>query len=310
MGEIQRFWQNSSVNFWLLACSTAIATFHLNLIWRAQITIGQSAVATLVGWLGIIYLLWQKQKLPMPEFKVPAWMRGIGIVLLCWMITRALLRRGSLEVISIFYPLLAITGLLLMAVGWQGIKEYKWEFIISAFLSMPLGTIDFIAGALKIPVIDAQIATFVLHYLGFTVMREGTAIYLPGGAVEIASACSSFSTIISILILLFSFLIVFPISRVKQLILILLTIVSVLIVNGFRMGLLAVLISRQELDSFQYWHGAAGAEIFSNISIMAVAGWGYLLLRQNPELEEEDDDFEMEQLSEQFKKLEESQKYD
>jgi cyanoexosortase A len=174
------------------------------------------------------------------------------------------LRRGSLEILSIFFPLLAFTGLLLLAVGWQGIKAYKWKFIISAFISMPLGSIDFIADTLKIPLIDAQIATFVLHYFGFEVIRQGTAIYLPGGAVDIASACSSFSTIISILIVVFAMIIVFPIAFFKQIVLVLGTILSVLFVNSFRMGLLAILVASKQDDAFKYWHGAAGAEIFSN----------------------------------------------
>jgi len=225
------------------------------------------------------------------------------------MLVRALLRRGSLEIISIFYPLLAFSGLLLLAVGWQGLKQYKWEFIISAFLSMPLGSIDFIAGALKIPVIDAQITTFVLHYAGFEVARQGTSIYLPGGAVDIASACSSFSTIISILIVLFAYMIVFPIERLKQVILILGTIASVLVVNSIRMGLLAVLVSQQQEDAFQYWHGAAGAEIFSNIAILIIGGWGYLLLRPSEDqVEDQAEMYDQDQieLSSQFNQLEES----
>jgi len=295
MSEILRFWQNFTGNFWLLACSTAIATFHLNLVWREQITIGQSAIATSVGWLALLYFLWQKQKLSLPELRVPTWLRGIGLVLLFWMIVRALLRRGSLEILSIFFPVVTFTGLLMLAVGWQGIKAYKWEFMISAFLSMPLGSIDFIADALKIPVIDAQIATFVLHYFGFEVLRKGTEIYLPGGAVEIASACSSFSTIISILILVFALIVVFPISHLKQIVLVLGTILSVLFINSFRMGLLAILISNKQQDAFQYWHGSAGAEIFSNIAILFIGGWGYLLLRtgEEEEYEEEyEEDFE------------------
>lgn len=278
--------------FWLLACAAAIATFHLNLIWQQQITTGQSAVTNLVGWGLILYLLWQKRHLSLSELQVPQWLRTTGLVLLGWSLVRAWLRRGSLEIISIFFPLVAITALLLIAVGWRGLKSYPWEFMTSAFLSMPLGSVDFIGDALKIPVIDAQLATFTLHYLGFEVYRRGNLVFLPGGAVEIASSCSSFSTIISLLILVFAFLIVFPVPRFKQLVLVIGTICSVLVVNSVRMGLLAVLVAGQQTTAFEYWHGSAGAEIFSNISIFVISGWGYLLLREQVEspegLEEEE----------------------
>ncbi|MDX1976221.1 MAG: archaeosortase/exosortase family protein [Pseudanabaenaceae cyanobacterium bins.68] len=283
-------WQTRwGAGFWLLACGAAIATFHLNLIWQQQITIGQSAVTNLVGWGVILYLLWQKRHLPLPELAVPRWLRVTGLMLLGWMILRAWLRRGSLEIISIFFPLVAFTGLLLVAVGWQGLKSYRWEFMTGAFLSMPLGSVDFIGDALKIPLIDARLAAFTLHYLGFEVARQGNLIFLPGGAVEIASSCSSFSTIISLLILVFAFLIVFPVPSFKQLVLVVGTICSVLVVNSGRMALLAVLVAEQQKAAFDYWHGTAGAEVFSNISIFVIAGWGYLLLRPQPELPEEEE---------------------
>jgi cyanoexosortase A len=118
------------------------------------------------------------------------------------------------------------------------------------------------------PLLDAKISAYLLWYLGFDATQQGVYVSLPTGAIEIYGPCSSFGMMFYLWQFSAVFLLTFPLSRNRGIVLVVLSTLMALIVNGVRLSLLAVIVSHQDQAGFAYWHGSSGAQIFSTVAVL------------------------------------------
>lgn len=94
---------------------------------------------------------------------------------------------------------------------------------------------------LKIQSLSAVGAAHVMSFLGYTVLREGNRIEIPGYVVEVADTCSGYKKTVALLAFAFLYGFVMHASAVKRVILCLLAIPVAVLANVLRVaGLIAV----------------------------------------------------------------------
>ncbi len=276
--QLKRIFQHHS--FWIFATLSCLATLHLYFVWRISDKI-PSLIDTL-GWLSIGFLLWKR--------KYSLKLRGsitssiIGLFLILWMVLRHILGQYNLSKVDVLYgcfPIITCIGILLITSGFRRLINYKNELLIAALISLPYASLYNI---LK-PVInfDAKLLNFMLHYLGFQTTRQGTVISLPNGSVEVMASCSSVGPILSMLPFLVVLLSIYPTSKSQTIFIHLSSIASIVLINCIRLSLLAILLNRGDIDSFNYWHTGGGAGIFSNLIVFLIGGISYKILNKSYE---------------------------
>lgn len=172
--------------------------------------------------------------------------------------------------------MITVIGLLVIVKGFSKLGNFKSELAIATLISLPFASLY----AFLKPVvnIDAQLLSFMLHYIGFKVVRQGAVVALPNGSVEVMASCSSVSPILTMLPFIVVLLAIYPVSKIKQFTVYISAIASIIFVNNIRLCLLAILINKQDIPNFDYWHTGGGAGIFSNIIVFVIGGISYKLL--------------------------------
>jgi exosortase/archaeosortase family protein len=135
--------------------------------------------------------------------------------------------------------------------------------------------------------IDAKLTTFLLHYVGFEVARQGAIVYLTKGSIEIFSACSSFNLILPMIPIMLAFVLEYSTTPKRKILICVGAIFSIFFVNSIRLSLLVTLVSKSDLANFEYWHKGSGASIFSNIIVFLIAGLAYKVLNYSSNLQQE-----------------------
>ena len=230
----------------------------------------------------MFFLLWGKRN--KIKFRGNLISSLIGISLILWMILRHVLGQfysssTKLDVLSGFFPLIVLTGILLILTGFKRLTNYKNEIITSAIatiVSLPISVM--FSGSNIIAKIDAKITAFMLHYIGFNVGREGNIVSLPNGAIAIAGGCSSISPISTMLPIIAMFLLVYPTSKNKKILVCIGAFFAIFFINAIRLSLLAILVNKFDTTTFEYWHGGEGAGIFSNLIVFLIAALSYQIL--------------------------------
>ena len=98
------------------------------------------------------------------------------------------------ELLSAVSFLLALPGLSLLFLGAQRTRAIRFPLLFTWFaLPIPLGLTETLHLVLR--QITAHSVAAVLPAIGFPVYLEGTTLQLARGAVEVADACSGFSTL-------------------------------------------------------------------------------------------------------------------
>ena len=266
--------------FWVFATISCLATLHLCYLWK--ITNQAPSLIDALGWGSIVFLLWKKGN--RLKFRSNIFSTLFGISLIFWMLVRHILSQfqSSVDILANFFPIVTVIGVLLVAFGVNQLANYSSEISIATIISLPFASIYLL---LKPFVhIDAQLLNFMLHYMGFESVRQGTIIRMPNGSVEVMASCSSISPILTMLPFVVVLLSIYPASRSKQIFVYMSTVISVIFINSIRLSLLAIFVSNGNTDSFDYWHTGGGAGIFSNIIVFFIAGISYKVLHQNHQL--------------------------
>ncbi|NJR65525.1 MAG: cyanoexosortase A [Leptolyngbyaceae cyanobacterium CRU_2_3] len=165
-------------------------------------------------------------------------------------------------------PGLIAVSLGLLAAGWR-LQQFWREFLLVVPLILPRGLLlHSLEAAIGLPIrtLTAQFSSFMLHYFGFTVIRQGTVIELPDGAVDVLFGCTSIPALILLLQLAILFITFFPIISTHYLLVLAAAATIACVVSSLRVALLAVVVA--DASSFAYWHGAQGSQIFSTIAIL------------------------------------------
>ena len=98
----------------------------------------------------------------------------------------------------------------------------------------------------------------VLHWLGYEAIRQGNLIILPVGVLGIEEACSGIRSLQSGLMVALFFGEIFRLHPIRRVMLLAVALFAALAGNVLRSSLLAVVASRQGIDSVSAWHDPAG----------------------------------------------------
>jgi exosortase len=116
-------------------------------------------------------------------------------------------------------------------------------------------------------------STSFMSSLGFTVLRHGNVIELPGAILEIANACSGFHSIVSMLAFTCCYAYLFAENNFKRAILVFSTFPIALTANVLRISLLIVAATYGGMNGYHAFHDpAAIAEIIVDFLVVMYLG--------------------------------------
>lgn len=257
--------------FWLSATAIGLSGIYLSLVWK--LTGNFSFLSISLVLLGTaFYLLWEKRDILNLESDVIS--TFLGLLLIASVLIKNTVDPyfGLLFQIS---PLLSGLGIALLASGIKGLKQYSQEFILLSVISIPE---TLLLQILDVSLITAKFAAFFLIHLGFDVSLQGVNLILPTGAVEVTPGCSGFENMIWLLRLAALFLILFPSTLWKKILVPIAAILLGFLVNSARVALMAFLVAYSNQDAFKYWHEGDGAQICSLVSAFIFGAFCYFLL--------------------------------
>lgn len=266
--------------YWLLGIAAALISMQLTMASRTN---DVDLFGTMFLFWGVIAFLisekYQNLKLESGGF---ASFFGIAIIALI------LIKSSSISGYDVFIriaPFLSGLSVGLIASGIKGLKQYWQELLILAYMIIPPGLIGIFV---DVSLLTAKSSAFILHYLGFNIVRQGVFLRLPTGSIEVYHGCSGVNAILQLLGLSLVFLLMFPTTRKQKIIVPILAILIAFFVNSARIALLAVLVSLSQPDLFKYWHEGSGSVVFSMISV-AIFGlfcWFFILRVQDQQNQE------------------------
>lgn len=257
------FLQSFNTPFYrLLGGAVALMTLYLTLVGRAGDTahLGMSVLFIMVA--GV--LLWEKRH--SLSFEAGMFDQFVGAGLIGWVLWESRsISSDDYQTILRLLPLISALGLSLLASGFGGLKQYRQELTILFFLGVPSILAGFIA---DISPITAAFSATLLWFAGFDVATtQNVYINLPGGSVQVYEGCSGMESMTYLLGISVICLNLFPVSRIKQALLIGLALLIGFVVNGIRVALMAVLAAAQQQELFEYWHQGDGSMIFGVAAI-------------------------------------------
>ncbi|MEG4023524.1 cyanoexosortase A [Microcoleus sp. S13C4] len=279
MTEINWLKHVQEPKYWLLGIASGLIVLHLTLTSRTNDT---DLFGTMFLFWGVVaFLIWERHESLTFESGIFASFFGSSLIALI------LLKSSSISGYDFFIratPFLSGISLALLASGTKGLKQYWQELLILAYIVIPPG---FIGVFVDVALLTAKFSAFLLHYLGFEVVRKGVLLILEKGSVEVYHGCSGVNGMLQLLGLALVFLLMFPTTVGQKVILPLVAIITAFVVNAARVGLMAVLVSLSQPEAFKYWHQGNGSVIFSMIAvfIFGLFCWFAILKDQPPNKE-------------------------
>ncbi|MEG3919540.1 MULTISPECIES: cyanoexosortase A [unclassified Microcoleus] len=279
MTEINSLKHIQEPKYWLLGIASGLIAIHLTLTSRTNDT---DLFGTMLLFWGVVaFLIWERHESLTFESGVFASFLGSSLIALI------LLKSSSISGYDFFIratPFLSGISLALLASGTKGLKQYWQELLILGYTAIPPGLIGVFV---DVALLTAKFSAFLLHYVGFEVVRKGVFLILEKGSVEVYHGCSGVNAMLQLLGLALVFLLMFPTTTGQKIVLPFVAIITAFLVNAARVGLLAVLVSLSQPEAFKYWHEGNGSVIFSMISvfIFGLFCWFAILKDQPPNKE-------------------------
>ncbi|KPQ33227.1 MAG: Transmembrane exosortase [Phormidesmis priestleyi Ana] len=254
---------------WLVAITISLATIHLVLVWHITEQSDQLLLSALY-WLAIIISFKQRLlRLGPSNHWIP---HALGSLLIVFIIYRSLFVFLSESSFVRIFPSISVLGIVLLAAGFK-FYTYWRECVLMGILALPpILTNQALEGLVghHLQLIIAQIATFFIHYIGLEVTRQGTDIILERGAVSVAYGCTGGDILILLWQLCVPVVLLVPIPKPHRLGMPFGAIGLTLILASIRVSIMAFFVHQPAL--FEYWHGDAGNQIFSNVGIFVFGG--------------------------------------
>ncbi|MEG4205709.1 cyanoexosortase A [Microcoleus sp. Pol7_A1] len=280
MTEINSLKHIQEPKYWLLGIASGLIVLHLTLTSRTNDT---DLFGTMLLFWGVVaFLIWERHESLTFESGIFASFFGSSLIALI------LLKSSSISGYDFFIratPFLSGVSLALLASGTKGLKQYWQELLILGYTAIPPGLIGVFVDVAKL---TAKFSAFILHYLGFEVVRKGVFLILEKGSVEVYHGCSGVNAMLQLLGMALVFLLMFPTTLGQKIVLPLVAIIIAFVVNAARVALMAVLVSLSQPEAFKYWHEGNGSVIFSMIavSIFGLFCW-FAILKDQPQNKEE-----------------------
>ncbi len=261
--------------FWLLTNAGLLIAFNLCLV--------DYSSTYLVFWFTALSITWRKRK--QLDFDSNAIATAIGLSLISWILFRGINGDRTMDLITRMYPIFSVVGIYLMASKASKIIQYWREIFIVSLTGIPWEHIASVVLPIeRVSILDAKISRLMLWYVGFDVAQKDNLVILPKGAIQIAGSCSSFNLLGLMWQSCLVICIYFAVKRNHQLLLGIGSTIIALGVNGVRLCLMALLVANNRTSAFDYWHGSAGAEIFTTAAILILALFYWLLSKRQPEI--------------------------
>ncbi|MGK7876349.1 MAG: cyanoexosortase A [Xenococcaceae cyanobacterium] len=248
------------LSFCLLSLAAGLITVHLNLTWRSENY--DLLSGSLLFWLAVSYLIWEKRDRLNLESDVFSSLFGISLITM--VLVKSLHLFGD-DIFLRISPFFSILGLGLVASGFKGLKQYWRELLLFGFLALPW---ELIYLFIDLSLLTAKFAAFVLWLLGFEVSRQGVLVILPTGSIEVYDGCSGLRMILQLLGLALIFIVMVTTSLRQKILLSIAAILLAFVVNGVRVALMTVLVALSNEEAFKYWHLGDGSLIFSLIAVL------------------------------------------
>lgn len=280
MTEINSLKHIQEPKYWLLGIASGLIALHLTLTSRTNDT---DLFGTMLLFWGVVaFLIWERHESLTFESGIFASFFGSSLIALI------LLKSSSISGYDFFIratPFLSGISLALLASGTKGLKQYWQELLILGYTAIPPGLIGVFVDVAKL---TAKFSAFILHYLGFEVVRKGVFLILEKGSVEVYHGCSGVNAMLQLLGMALVFLLMFPTTTGQKVVLPIVAIIIAFVVNAARVALMAVLVSLSQPQAFKYWHEGNGSVIFSMIavSIFGLFCW-FAILKDQPQDKEE-----------------------
>jgi cyanoexosortase A len=259
--------------YWLLGIAAGSIALHLTLVSRTE---NADLFGTMLLFWGVVaFLIWERHESLTLESGVFSSLFGASLIALI------LLKSSSISGYDLFLrasPLLSGISLALLASGTKGMKQYWQEFLILAYTAIPPGLIGVFV---DVATLTAKFSAFILHYIGFEVVRKGVFLNLENGSVEVYHGCSGVNAILQLLGLAVVFLLMFPTTTGQKIVVPIVAVMIAFIVNAARVALMAVLVSLSQPQAFKYWHEGNGSVIFSMIAVLIFGAFCWLAILQN-----------------------------
>lgn len=257
------------LDYWLLSLAVALVALHLTYLEQANQPNLMSL--SLLLWLGIASLVWDRRDRLKLESGIFSSVLGISLITL--VLLRSLSPAGYHVRIS---PFISGIGLCLIASGIKRLHYYWRElFLLSLIPLYPVFT-NFLK-TVNLSLLTAKFSAFMLWCAGFNSYRDNLTIVMPTGRVEVYGACSGIDSIILMLYIAILFLLMLSLQWFQQIFCAIVAILIGFLVNSFRVAILAILVSQK--NTFNYWHGGNGSFIFSTIAVFSFGmfcWWAYV----------------------------------
>ena len=264
---------------WAIVSVISLGIFYLNLLWKSTGDFDR-ITTDLLFYGAICSLLWRrKNTLTCKSDLVSSF---IGVSVLIAVLIKSLTLFSFESTLIPLIPVLAAVSLALITSGVRGINQYKKEIFFAWFLFFPSGVIGhFIDGLIKITVLNAKFATYVLYYVGFNVANQGNEVILALPQIGQFRAvvdypCAGVPMILLMLKLSLLLVCFFPLTKAKKFL-----IPAVSVAIGFTLGVIRVCILTLLIPQpaqFEYWHGSNGDQIFSTLAIIIFAVFAYWMI--------------------------------
>ncbi|MBW4662272.1 MAG: cyanoexosortase A [Drouetiella hepatica Uher 2000/2452] len=266
--------------YWLLGTAAALVAIYMTLVWLSG-NIAHFGMSILF-YLSAMIVFWEKRHSLVLQSSVLSKVLGAALIGFSLWGGSILLHDPQLTsdlpnpVLRLF-PFVSALAISLLTSGLQGLKRYRQELTLLFFLGGPSVIFTLLP---DISPITARFATFLLWYTGFNVSVQDVYINLPTGGVKVYTGCSGIESMAYLLGIAVIGLILFPVSRSKQ---ILVPIIALLIgfgVNGVRVALMAILGTAQNQELFHYWHEGEGSSIFGVVAMLVFGLCYWLICKQ------------------------------
>lgn len=266
-----------SSKFWLLGIAAGLIAIQLTINWKNG-DLNSWSISVLF-WFAICSVIWEKRNTL--SLKAGTVSSLLGTLVIAIVLLKSASSSGEFYYIS---PFISALGLGLLASDIKGLKQY-WQELLALFcLGVPQVIILSLA---DISELTAKFAAFVLSHVGFAVSRQGVYVGLATGAVEVNRACSGMRNITQLFAIAVLFLVMFPMSWRKKILVPLVAVFVGFTVNGFRVAMMALLVAYSTPENFEYWHTGDGAQIFSLISALIFGLFCFLMLRLDEDKNQE-----------------------
>ncbi|MEO6862194.1 MAG: cyanoexosortase A [Microcoleus sp.] len=282
MTEINWLKQVQEPRYWLLGIASGLIALHLTLTSRTD---SADLFGTMLLFWGVVaFLIWEKHESLTFESGIFASFFGASLIALILLKSSSI--SGGYDFFIRASPFLTGISLALLASGTKGLKQYWQELLILAYTAIPPGLIGVFV---NVALLTAKFSAFILHYLGFEVVRQGVFLILEKGSVEVYHGCSGVNAILQLLGLALVFLLMFPTTTGQKIVVPIVAILIAFVVNAARVALMAVLVSLSQPEAFKYWHEGNGSVVFSMISvfIFGIFCW-FAILKDEPKNKEKE----------------------